>query len=149
MKFAFIMLFALLSGLVFAGSVPYVNITEPYNTTILQNGSLYLGKVGPGQTFVVTISALTQNYSGAVLTRGWNQLKVTGYPQGWLVQNSGLYTAYLSVEVSAAPNASNGTYELHFSAINNGNYSKIGAINFIGYINVTPSAFKRMHAYHW
>ena len=52
----------------------YVNITEPFNATIQQNGSIYLGKVGQGQTFYITISAETSNSSGRTYNIGWDEL---------------------------------------------------------------------------
>jgi hypothetical protein len=120
----------------------YVNITEPYNATLLNNGSLYLGKSGPGQTFSITISSLTTNATGAVFGRGWNELKVIKYPTGWIIKNSGLYRSSLTADITPSPNAPNGTYELELSAINIGNYSKIGSLNFIAYVNITPNVFR-------
>ncbi len=132
----------LLVPVAFASAGPYVNITEPYNATILQNGSIYAGKVGPGQTFAITISALTTNSTGSIFSRGWNELKVTSYPKGWIVANSALYRSELTVDISPAADASNGTYMIGLSAINIGNYSKLGTINFIAYVNVTPNVFR-------
>ncbi|MGD0510455.1 MAG: hypothetical protein ABSA33_01310, partial [Candidatus Micrarchaeaceae archaeon] len=83
----------------------YVTMTEPFNATVQQNASIYLGKVGPGQTFYVTISAATQNVSGANVSLGWDELIASGLPQGWLTQNSPLYTTYPSTKISVAPNA--------------------------------------------
>ncbi|EQD52384.1 conserved hypothetical protein, secreted, partial [mine drainage metagenome] len=124
------------------GAGTYVNITEPYNATILHNGSIYLGKSGPGQTFSITISSLTTNSTGTVFTRGWNEFKVVNYPSGWIVKNSALYRSTLTVDITPSPNAQNGTYKLGLSAINTGNYSKIGSLNFIAYVNITPNVFR-------
>lgn len=119
----------------------YVTMTEPFNATVQQNASIYLGKVGPGQTFYVTISAATQNVSGANVSLGWDELIASGLPQGWLTQNSPLYTTYPSTKISVAPNAANGTYSFNITAINVGNYSKIGSLRFTAYVNVTPDVF--------
>ncbi len=120
----------------------YVAITEPYNATIMNsNGSVYLGKVGPGQTFLVTIRSATTNSSGALLDYGWNQFNATGVPAGWVVKNSPLYRQTLSVEITPAANAANGTYIFRLTAINIGNYSKIGSVSFTAYVNVTPDVF--------
>ena len=51
----FFMLLAL--GAMSSAAGTYVNVTEPYNATLTNNGSIYLGKVGPGQTFSITISS--------------------------------------------------------------------------------------------
>lgn len=139
-KFVFIsvLLFATMVALSHAS---YVNITEPYRVTIMQNGSLYLGKVGPGQTFYVTISAATTNNTGALVALGWDELYASSLPVGWLTQNSPLYGTYPSVKVTVAPQAPNGTYTFNLTAVNFGNYSKVGAIRMRAYVNVTPNVF--------
>jgi hypothetical protein len=122
-------------------SASYVNILEPYNATVKNNGSIYLGKVGPGQTFFVTISSATTDSGGNVLNLGWNKFVATDIPSDWLAQNSSLYNPTLSAKITVAPNASNGTYMFNLTAINVGNYSKIGSLKFKAYVNVTPDVF--------
>jgi len=122
-------------------SAAYVNITEPYTATLQQNGSIYLGKVGPGQTFYVTISAATTNQTGATVNPGWDELLASSLPNGWITQNSPLYGLYPSTKITVAPNAANGTYAFNLEAVNFGNYSKIGSINIKAYVNVTPDVF--------
>jgi len=138
--FVFISAIMLLS-LAALASASYVNITEPYRVTIMQNGSLYLGKVGPGQTFYVTISAATTNNTGAPVALGWDELFASSLPSGWLTQNSPLYGTYPSVKVTVAAQAPNGTYTFNLTAVNFGNYSKVGAIRMRAYVNVTPNVF--------
>ncbi len=143
LRSGFILLSILLSFSVLALShATYVNITEPYNATVQQNGSIYLGKVGPGQTFYVTISAATKNVTGADFSIGWDEFLASSLPEGWLTQNSPLYTAYPSVKIAVAPQAANGTYAFNLTAINVGNYSKLGNLRFTAYVNVTPDVFK-------
>jgi len=120
----------------------YVNITEPYNTTVIQNSSVYLGKVGPGETFYVTISATTTNQTGASVPIGWDELEASSLPNGWLSTNSPLYTSSPSIKIAVSPQAPNGTYSFNLSAINVGNYSKLGTLRFTAYVNVTPDVFK-------
>lgn len=140
-------------GLIFVGaftiialtalaSAANVNIVEPYNATLQNNGTIYLGKVGPGQTFFVTISAATQNQTGALLPLGWNQFVASGLPQGWLAANSSLYNQQLSTKITVASNAKNGTYAFNLTAVNVGNYSKLGSVRFRAYVNVTPNVFQ-------
>ncbi len=133
--------FGFLALIVSSAGATYVSVIEPYNVTIQQNGSVLLGKVGPGQTFYITISAATTNATGAVFSRGWNKLVATGVPQGWIVQNSSLNGADLSLKVDPSPNAQNGTYSFNLTAINTGNYSKLGSLSFTALINVTPDVF--------
>jgi hypothetical protein len=136
----FIFAFALAAA-VATSAASYVNIIAPYNYTLNGNSSIYLGKVGPGQTFYVTISSTTANRTGTTLNYGWNELLAANVPKGWIVANSSLYNTQLSVEVTAAPDAANGTYALNLTAVNVGNYSKIGALRFQAFINVTPDVF--------
>ena len=143
MKMSFAALFPLLvlSLTVAAAGASTVRMTEPYNATIIGNSTVYLGKVGPGQTFYVTVSAITTNSTGAVFERGWNELLVTNLPSGWIAENSSLYNSYLSVKITPPADAANGTYYFNLTAVNAGNYSKLGAAHFIAEINVTPNVF--------
>lgn len=136
------MAFLLFGSVLALSHATYVNITEPYNTTVQQNGSVYLGKVGPGQTFYVTISASTTNASGTSFSIGWDQFIATDLPNGWIAQNSPLYTTAPSVKIAVSPQAANGTYGFNLTAINVGNYSKLGSVRFTAYVNVTPDVFK-------
>ncbi len=122
-------------------SAAYINIVEPYNATLYNNGTIYLGKVGPGQPFYITAESATANASGTIIQRGWNQMYASGLPQGWVVSNSSIYSKYLSVKVTPYANAPNGTYQFKIIAQNFGNYSKLGSIEFTAYVNVTPNVF--------
>lgn len=124
-----------------SGNRTYVSMQEPYNATIYSNSTVDLGRVGPGQTFYITISSETQNQTGAVFNLGWNQLVATGTPYGWISENSSLNTKTLSVRIKPSPNATNGTYSFYLTAINSGNYSKLGAVKFKVSINVTTNVF--------
>jgi len=120
----------------------YVNMIEPFNMTIPNNGNVMLGKVGPGQTFFITINSSVKNSAGLIIQRGWNELLVEKAPEGWLFANSPLNRANISIEISVPGNAKNGTYNFTFEAINIGNYSKLGNVIFHASINVTPDVFK-------
>lgn len=126
-----------------AGSfVPSVTVTEPFNANVYNNGSIYLGKVGPGQTFFITISSNAVNSTGSTINFGWNRLVATGVPRGWVVQNSSENTANLSVMIKPFAETLNGSYSFSLAAINTGNYSKLGSVQFTAYINVTPDVFR-------
>ncbi len=134
----FLAAFALIISTAAASSV---TILEPFNATVTQGGSVLLGKVGPGQTFYITISANTTNAIGASFSRGWNKLVATSVPQGWIVENSSLNGADLSVKIDPSPHAQTGTYAFNLTAINLGNYSRLGAVQFQALINITPNVF--------
>ncbi len=141
MKFAYFVPVILISMVAMAGAAPYISIVEPYNATLYNNGTIYLGKVGPGQPFYITAVSATANASGTIIQRGWNQMYATGLPGSWVVSNSSLYSKYLSVKVTPYANATNGTYRFTITAENFGNYSKLGTIEFTAYVNVTPNVF--------
>lgn len=124
-----------------ASAASYVNITSPFNYTVTNNGTVALGNVGPGQTFYVTISAVTNN---GIFTfdHAWNKLVASDLPAGWVVQNSSLNNEALSAEIKVAPQLSYGQYTFNITAINTGNYSGLGALKFTAAVNVTPNVFK-------
>ena len=134
--------FSAIALLALVSAASNVNIIEPHNITVSQNSTIFLGKVGPGQTFFVTVSAATQNSTGYIFDRGWNKLIVTNAPVGWVVENSSLYGSTLSIKMTPAQNAQNGTYSFNLTALNLGNYSKLGSVEFHALINVTPDVFK-------
>lgn len=144
MRTSFTLLIVLLisTSVVALSHATYVNLTEPYNATVINNSSIYLGKVGPGETFYVTISATTTNQTGTTIPIGWDELKASSLPSGWITQNSPLYISNPSIKIAVSPNAHNGTYSFNLSAINVGNYSKLGTLTFTAYVNVTPDVFK-------
>jgi hypothetical protein len=125
-----------------SGATSFVSVSEPYSTTVYNNGTMYLGKVGPGQTFFVTISSSAVNKTGTTINIGWNELLVHNAPPGWVVQNSSTYTSNLSVYIKPGASTPNGIYSFKLSAVNLGNYSKLGDVNFTAQINVTPDVFK-------
>jgi hypothetical protein len=120
----------------------YVSVINPFHATIYNNGTMYLGKVGPGQTFSVNVSSTALNSSGVAINIGWNRLVASGVPPGWVVQNSSQNVQNLSVTIKPSPDTLNGTYEFYLTAINLGNYSKLGSVRFLAIINVTPDVFK-------
>ncbi len=138
------MVFALaaLLALVTISGAAYVAVTEPFSATLHNGGSIYLGKVGPGQTFYVIISSDTTNSSGTMINRGWNQFVVYGLPGGWIGVNSSLNTQYLAVRVTPSPSAPNGLYNFSMRAVNIGNTSGLGNLTFSAAVNVTPNVFE-------
>lgn len=141
MKLACLVTALLLVSAAALSSATYISIVEPYNATLYNNGTIYLGKVGPGQPFYITAESAAVNASGTVIERGWNHMYATGLPGSWVVSNSSIYSKYLSVKITPYANAANGTYMFNVTAENFGNYSKLGAVRFTAYVNVTPDVF--------
>ncbi len=122
----------------------YLSVIGPKSANLTENQSLYLGKVGPGQSFYVLANATTTNQSGALITGGpgWDKLYAVSLPQGWSQQPSPLYENPMKMKITVSPNAAYGQYMLTLRAQNIGNYSKLGNLTFYAYVNVTPDVFK-------
>lgn len=131
---------AALAGI--AGASPYLRVIEPFNATLHNGGSIYLGNDGPGQPFFITALANTTNSTGVLIDKGWNFMTATGVPSGWVVKNSSDYLYSMAVELTPAPDTKPGIYAFNLTAVNIGNYSKLGSLRFTAYANITPNVFK-------
>ena len=119
----------------------YLNVLGPASA-VLQNGqSIYLGKVGPGESFYVEASASTTNASGFLINIGWDRLASANLPAGWYSQPSLLYENPMKIKVTVPPTDLNGTYNFTLEAINVGNESKLGNLSVTAHVNVTPNVF--------
>jgi hypothetical protein len=119
----------------------YLTVEGPVSQLIYDNGSINLGKVGPGESFYILASATTSNQSGAMVNIGWDTLKAIELPNGWASQASPLYENPMKMKVTVAPFAAPGNYKMIIRAINVGNYSKLGNLTFSAYINVSTDVF--------
>ena len=119
----------------------YLNVLGPASA-VLQNGQgIYLGKVGPGESFYVEASASTTNSTGYAINIGWDRLAAVNLPSGWISQPSLLYENPMKIKVTVPPTAQNGTYNFTLEAINVGNYSKLGNFTVTASVNVTTNVF--------
>lgn len=120
----------------------YIQIESPISGRLYNNGSIYIGKVGPGESFSLLASATTTNASGTLVNIGWDTLVAVQLPPGWSAQPSPKYQDPMKIKITADPNALNGTYEMVLRAVNLGNYSKLGNLTFDVFVNVTPDVFE-------
>lgn len=127
-----------ISAAMLGASATYLTVEGPVSTLLYGNGTLNLGKVGPGESFYVLASATTANASGAIINIGWDRLEAVSLPSGWSSQASPLYENPMKMKITVDPTAKNGTYAMVLRAVNVGNYSKLGNLTFTAYINVTP-----------
>ncbi len=127
-----------LSAVALGVSATYLTVEGPVSALLYNNGTLNLGKVGPGESFYVLASAETANMSGTIVNIGWDKLEAIKLPSGWSAQASPLYENPMKMKITVDPTAKNGTYEMVLRAVNVGNYSKLGNLTFTAYINVTP-----------
>ncbi len=132
-------LFAALALIGLAGAT-YVSVQGPVNANLTDNGFIYLGKVGPGESFYVLASATTTNASGSVVNIGWDRLEAVNLPNGWSMQASPLYENPMKLKISVPYNIS-GTYNLTIRAVNVGNYSRLGNLTFTAQVDVTNNVF--------
>ncbi len=120
---------------------PYLTVQGPVNGTLYQNGSVFLGNLGPGQSFYIEASPSTANASGAYVNVGWDTLEALNLPQGWSAQASPLYENPMKLKITASPYAQGGRYNLTIRAVNLQNYSKIGNLTINAEVNVTQNVF--------
>lgn len=136
-----LLFFAAFSIATLSVNAMYLTVEGPVSGLLFNNGTINLGKVGPGESFYILASAATANQSGAIVNIGWDTLQAVQLPDGWSSEASPLYQNPMKMKITVAPYAENGTYRIVIMAVNVGNYSKLGNLTFTAYINVTPSVF--------
>ncbi|MEM0124160.1 MAG: hypothetical protein QXF41_01270 [Candidatus Micrarchaeaceae archaeon] len=119
----------------------YLQIIGPASGILSNNGSIFLGNVGPGESFYLLASASTTNASGTYINIGWDTLEAVKLPQGWSAQASPLYENPMKLKITVSPNATVGPYAVMVRAVNINNYSRLGNLTITAYINVTPHVF--------
>ncbi len=135
----FAVLFAV--SLVAVANATYLSILGPTPGMLHNGDGIYLGKVGPGESFYVSASAATTNATGYSVNIGWDQLNATNLPKGWYSQPSRLYENPMKIKVTVPATALNGTYNITLVAVNVQNYSRLGNLTVTAYVNVTPDIF--------
>lgn len=136
-------LFGILSLLGVSAASTYLAVQAPVSATLYNNGNIYLGKVGPGESFYVLANSSTINSTGSPVSPiGWDTLTALNLPSGWSAQASPLYESPMKMKITVAPNAPDGSYTFLVRAVNVQNYSGIGNLTFTARINVTTDVFK-------
>lgn len=139
----FLVMISVCAILITSISATYISIVGPVTANLTQNQTIYLGKVGPGQSFYVLANATTTNASGTKLINiGWDRLYSRSLPQGWSMQQSPLYQNPMKMKINVAPDAAYGDYKIPLTAVNVGNYSRLGNLTFFAYVNVTQNVFQ-------
>lgn len=119
----------------------YLTVIGPVSGTLYNNQSVYLGKVGPGESFYVLANPNTTNMTGTYVNIGWDTLEALNLPNGWSSQQSPLYENPMKMKITVSPDAQYGSYRLTLRAVNVQNYSRLGNLTFFGSVNVTPNVF--------
>lgn len=125
--------------LVKVNAATYLSIEGPVNATLHNNDSLYIGKVGPGESFYILANASTISPTGNYVNIGWDTLETVALPTGWFSQPSPLYENPMKLKITISPNAKSGVYPVILRAVNVGNLSKLGNLTSQIYVNVTPN----------
>ncbi|MGC8479195.1 MAG: hypothetical protein ACP5M9_00800 [Candidatus Micrarchaeia archaeon] len=137
-------LISVLGAVFFLGVVnatTYIAIQSPVVATLYNNGSTYIGKVGPGESFYILTNASTTNKTGAYVNIGWDTLTAVKLPSGWYAQSSPSYANPMRIRITVSPNSTNSRYALVLRAVNFNNYSKLGNLTFTAYVNVSTNVF--------
>jgi len=136
------LLLSLLSFVCAYASSTYLAVQGPVQSTLYNNGSIYLGKVGPGESFYILANSSTINSTGSYVGPiGWDSLTASNLPSGWSSQSSPLYQNPMKMKITVSPSTPNGNYSFLIHAINVQNYSGIGNLTFTARINVTTNVF--------
>ena len=136
-----VLLFSGILLLVGVNAATYLGVIAPVSTTLYNSQSIYLGKVGPGESFYVLATPNTTNINGTYVNIGWDTLQAVNLPSGWSSQASPLYENPMKMKITVSPNAHYGIYKLEIRAVNVQNYSGLGNLTFFGSVNVTPDVF--------
>ncbi len=136
-----LMFFAGVLAFTMASAAPYIQIIGPVNKTLYNGQSVYLGNVGPGESFYVLASPNTTD-NGNYINIGWDTLRAVNMSGGWSSLNSPLYQNPMKMKVTVSPNAPYGKYRVEVKAVNLQNYSRIGNLTFFAYVNVTKNIFR-------
>lgn len=141
---ALVKLVLLLSALALVAGVnaTYLQVQGPVTANLTNNQSVYLGNIGPGESFYVQASATTTNASGVLVNIGWNRLTAMSVPSGWSFQASPLYESPMKLKITTSPSTPNGRYTLVLRAINIQNYSRLGNLTFDVYVNVSTNIYR-------
>ncbi len=110
--------------------VSAIEMVRPISKNIEDGDIVFVGVIGPGQTFEVLIKR--EVTTGGIYNTGgsYDRAIVTGLPEGWKVQDSELYANPLQVKITAAKNASEGEYFANITVIDEQGSEKLDNITF-------------------
>ena len=122
-------------------SAAEIRVLSPVNAMVQDNGEVYLGAVGPGQTVFVEANALVTTGGVNGIGGRWDQLVIDEVPEGWATEPSLLYEQPLKVLVKVASDAPDGEYEILARAIDDQNKEQLGEVSLRLRINVSRDVF--------
>src|SRR3989338_1245117 len=119
-------------------SAAEIRVLSPVNAMVQDNGEVYLGAVGPGQTVFVEANALVTTGGVNGIGGRWDQLVIDEVPEGWATEPSLLYEQPLKVLVKVASDAPDGEYEILARAIDDQNKEQLGEVSLRLRMSVSP-----------
>jgi hypothetical protein len=108
------LLIALTIMLISAGAFA-VDVIGPVSAQISNGSVISLGSVGPGQTIYITVEPNVSTGGKYGIGGEYNQMFVTSLPQNWTSMPSELYQNPMQAQVTVAPDAQDGNYQIGFT----------------------------------
>ncbi|MEM4195363.1 MAG: hypothetical protein QXY05_03570 [Candidatus Anstonellales archaeon] len=126
--FALVLFFPLLFSL---------QLVSPVIKEIKENETVYLGKIGPGQTIAVEI--YPKVFEGGKFGRGGNYDYAYAWaiPLKWKSTPSKIYGNPLQVSLTSAPDAAEGNYTIEIDVEDEGNGELLGVFSFFVVVEIT------------
>jgi len=87
-------------------------VLSPTVASVENGGSIYLGKIGPGQTVYVTVRGTTTTGGRYGLGGTWQILRVVELPEGWEGFDSKEMATQMQAGIKAASDAADGRYRV-------------------------------------
>ena len=117
-------------------------VIEPVKSEVSQGSNIYVGDVGPGQPFSVSI--LKRVYEGGRFGKGgyFDRAVVSNLPEGWSAKDSKIFDDPLQVRIVPAEDAEEGNYTFTITLVDVDNAELLGNLSF----NVTVSINKDVMA---
>ena len=91
----------------------FTEVLEPITLKVQDNETVYLGKVGPGQTIDIVVKGEAPEGTGRYNLGGrWQILRILEIPKGWTGFNSAEMAIKMKAIVKVAENAPDGEYTI-------------------------------------
>lgn len=114
-----------------------IQIVSPLIKEISENDTVYIGKIGPGQTIAVEI--YPKVFEGGKFGRGGNYDYAYAWalPPKWKSNPSKIYGNPLQVSITSPPDAEEGNYTIEIDVEDEGNGELLGVFEFFVVIEIT------------
>ncbi|RLG18482.1 hypothetical protein DRN67_04135 [Candidatus Micrarchaeota archaeon] len=118
-----------------------LQVLKPVYVMVQDDGEVFLGTVGPGQTVFVEADALVETGGIHGIGGRWDRLEVVDVPGGWTAEDSFLYEQPLKARITVAKEAPDGEYEVLVRSVDIENKEGLGEVNLKLIVNVSREVF--------